>query len=25
MNAGTGLYNSDYTQPFKDQKKTPGP
>jgi hypothetical protein len=25
MNAGTGLYNSDYTQPFKDRKKTPGP
>jgi hypothetical protein len=25
MNAGTGLYNSDYTQPFKNQKKTPGP
>ena len=24
MNAGTGLYNSDYTQPFKNQKKTPG-
>jgi hypothetical protein len=25
MNAGTGLYNSDYTQPFKNQKKAPGP
>jgi len=25
MNAGTGLYNSDYTQPFRNQKKTPGP
>jgi hypothetical protein len=25
MNAGTGLYNSDYTQPFKNQKKNPGP
>jgi hypothetical protein len=25
MNAGTGLYNSDYTQPFKNQKKTPSP
>jgi hypothetical protein len=25
MNAGTGLYNSDYTQPFKNQKKTLGP
>ena len=25
MNAGTALYNSDYTQPFKNQKKTPGP
>jgi hypothetical protein len=25
MNAGTGLYNSDYTQPFKDPKKAPGP
>jgi hypothetical protein len=24
MNAGTGLYNSDYTQPFKNLKKTPG-
>jgi hypothetical protein len=24
MNAGTGLYNSDYTQPFKNQKNTPG-
>jgi hypothetical protein len=25
MNPGTGLYNSDYTQPFKNQKKNPGP
>ena len=25
MNAGTGLYNSDYTQPFKNSKKAPGP
>jgi hypothetical protein len=25
MNAGTGLYNSDYTQPFKDAKKAAGP
>ena len=25
MNAGTGLYNSDYTQPFKDRKKNAGP
>jgi len=25
MNAGTGLYNSDYTQPFKNPKKAPGP
>jgi hypothetical protein len=25
MNAGNGLYNSDYTQPFKNQKKNPGP
>jgi hypothetical protein len=25
MNAGTGLYNSDNTQPFKNPKKTPGP
>lgn len=25
MNAGTGLYNSDYTQPLKKQKKTPSP
>jgi hypothetical protein len=25
MNAGTGLYNSEYTQPFKNQKKAPGP
>jgi hypothetical protein len=25
MNAGTNLYNSDYTQPFKNAKKTPGP
>jgi hypothetical protein len=25
MNAGTGLYNSDFTQPFKDRKKTPSP
>jgi hypothetical protein len=24
MNAGMGLYNSDYTQPFKNQKKPPG-
>jgi hypothetical protein len=24
MNAGTGLYNSDYTQPFKNTKKAPG-
>jgi hypothetical protein len=24
MNAGTALYNSDYTQPFKNAKKTPG-
>jgi hypothetical protein len=24
MNAGTGLYNSDYTQPFKNSKKAPG-
>ena len=24
MNAGTGLYNSDYTQPFKEPKKAPG-
>ena len=25
MNAGTGLYNPDYTQPFKNAKKAPGP
>jgi len=25
MNAGTGLYNSDNTQPFKNLKKSPGP
>jgi hypothetical protein len=25
MNAGTSLYNSDYTQPFKNPKKAPGP
>ena len=25
MNAGTGLYNSEYTQPFKNPKKAPGP
>jgi hypothetical protein len=25
MNAGTRLYNSDYTQPFKNPKKAPGP
>jgi hypothetical protein len=25
MNAGTGLYNSDNTQPFKNSKKSPGP
>jgi len=25
MNAGTGLYNSDYTQPFKNPKKAPSP
>jgi hypothetical protein len=25
MNAGTGLYNSDYTQPFKNPKKSSGP
>jgi hypothetical protein len=25
MNAGTGLYNSDFTQPFKNSKKAPGP
>ena len=25
MNAGTQLYNSDYTQPFKNPKKAPGP
>ncbi len=25
MNAGTELYNSDYTQPFKNPKKAPGP
>jgi hypothetical protein len=25
MNAGTGLYNSDYTQPFKNAKKAAGP
>ena len=25
MNAGTSLYNSDYTQPFKNPKKGPGP
>jgi hypothetical protein len=25
MNAGTALYNSDYTQPFKNPKKAPGP
>jgi len=25
MNAGTGLYNSDNTQPFKNPKKAPGP
>jgi hypothetical protein len=25
MNAGTGLYHSDYTQPYKNLKKTPGP
>jgi hypothetical protein len=25
MNAGTGLYNSDYTQPFKNPRKAPGP
>jgi hypothetical protein len=25
MNAGTGMYNSDNTQPFKNPKKTPGP
>jgi hypothetical protein len=25
MNAGTGLYNSDYTQPLKNPKKAPGP
>jgi hypothetical protein len=25
MNAGTGLYNSDNTQPFKNSKKAPGP
>jgi hypothetical protein len=25
MNSGNGLYNSDYTQPFKNQKKNPGP
>jgi hypothetical protein len=25
MNAGTGLYNSDYTQPYKNPKKAPGP
>jgi hypothetical protein len=25
MNAGTGLYNSDNTQPFKNPKKNPGP
>jgi hypothetical protein len=24
MNAGTSLYNSDYTQPFKNAKKAPG-
>ena len=24
MNTGTSLYNSDYTQPFKNAKKTPG-
>jgi hypothetical protein len=24
MNAGTSLYNSDYTQPFKNVKKVPG-
>ena len=23
MNAGTGLYNSDYTQPFKRPEKSP--
>jgi hypothetical protein len=25
MNAGTGLYNSDYTQPFKNSKTAPSP
>jgi len=25
MNAGTSLYNSDYTQPFKNAKKAPAP
>lgn len=25
MNAGSELYNSDYTQPFKNSKKDPGP
>jgi hypothetical protein len=25
MNEGTELYNSDYTQPFKNSKKAPGP
>ncbi len=25
MNAGTALYNSDYTQPFKDSKRAAGP
>jgi hypothetical protein len=25
MNTGTGLYNSDNTQPFKNSKKAPGP
>jgi hypothetical protein len=25
MNAGTGLYNSDYTQPFKNAKKSAAP
>jgi hypothetical protein len=25
MNAGTGLYNSENTQPFKNPKKAPGP